>query len=106
MEAMLLEDFMNEHTKKNKQVYTANAHEKLVTVSEYSKMTGIPGYTIRYQLQTGDLEGKKFGRNWRVKVVDETASEKDAEIDRLKEENATLRAQIQCISILGKETSI
>lgn len=95
MESISLEDFMLEHQRKA-EPYRAKEHEKLVTVSEYAKRTGMKLTTIRSQLERGVLNGTKFGGRWRVIVCDDS-HEKDVTIAKLQAENKVLRVQLDCI---------
>lgn len=39
---------------------------RLLTVAEYAAATGTPEQTVRDQLRSGRLSGKKYGGRWRV----------------------------------------
>ncbi len=53
---------MTKKTKKN----DFDEKRKVVNVSEFSNVTGIPETTVRRFLERGELKGTKIGRRWLI----------------------------------------
>ncbi len=82
---------------KQSEPYVPKINKRVVSITEYSRMTGMSPSTIRFRLQQGRLAGFKSGKNWSIEIEDDNSVELIAENEQLKAENRVLKMQLSCI---------
>lgn len=90
-----LDEFMRQQQKNTP--YMAQAGEKLMTVEQYAKETGMEEATVRYNLRCGKLLGVKLGSVWRVRVALNDKYDLMAENVQLKAKLAIMQGQLTLI---------
>lgn len=87
--------------------------EKLYTVDDIAKMTGLTSRTIRNYLKNGSLEGKKIGGQWRFtkknieKLFESSNTVKDIQssnrrevVDFVEGKNNVIKGEIQVCTVI------
>ena len=105
MPSMDLDVFMKQC--QQNEPYVPKVNKRIVSITEYSRLTGMSPSTIRFRLQQGRLAGFKSGKNWNIEIEDDDNREIIAENERLKAENQVLKVQLSCIqAILNKGEAV
>ena len=95
MPSMDLDVFMKQC--KQSEPYVPKVNKRVVSITEYARITGMSPSTIRFRLQQGRLAGFKQGKNWSIEIEDDDNREIIAENEKLKAENQVLKMQLSCI---------
>ena len=95
MPSIDLDEFLRQS--KANEPYIPKANKRVVSITEYSKITGMSPSTIRFRLQQGRIAGFKSGKVWNIEIEDDDSAELMCENERLKAEVQVLKMQLSCI---------